>query len=253
MAGISAGLGGQINNNIQTDGLVLYLDAAYKKSYPRTETTWYDLSGYGNHGTLTNGVAYDSSGYLSCDGSNDSIDIAKNSTWQINTPSAFVWAHPGSSADWSSDYDDAHKILFSSTHSGGVTIALAHSAYTSHGSADQGSLNTFIYSDSKYTIANYNFDNVPDGWAHIGFTFSTSLVTLYVNGKAVATKAPYGSNAVTWPASSYMHLGAEAGAGSNPDSRWTNIKYANFVYYNRTISAAEVLQNFNAQKERFGY
>ena len=42
MPGISAGLGGQINNNIQTDGLIGYWDAAYKKSYPRSGTTCTD-------------------------------------------------------------------------------------------------------------------------------------------------------------------------------------------------------------------
>ena len=45
MPGISAGLGGQVNNNIQTDGLVFYIDAAYKKSYPKAGSTWYDLIG----------------------------------------------------------------------------------------------------------------------------------------------------------------------------------------------------------------
>ena len=32
MPGISAGLGGQVNNNIQTDGLVFYIDAAYSNA-----------------------------------------------------------------------------------------------------------------------------------------------------------------------------------------------------------------------------
>ena len=37
-----------------TDGLVLYLDAANKSSYPGSGTTWYDLSGKQNHFTLFN-------------------------------------------------------------------------------------------------------------------------------------------------------------------------------------------------------
>ena len=40
---------------IVTDGLVLHLDAANSKSYPGTGTSWFDLSGSNNHGTLVNG------------------------------------------------------------------------------------------------------------------------------------------------------------------------------------------------------
>ena len=39
---------------IVTDGLVLCLDAANPRSYPKSGTTWSDLSGNGNHGALQN-------------------------------------------------------------------------------------------------------------------------------------------------------------------------------------------------------
>ena len=41
-------------NRIVRDGLVLCLDAADRKSYPGTGTTWFDRSGNGNHGTSSN-------------------------------------------------------------------------------------------------------------------------------------------------------------------------------------------------------
>jgi len=44
---------------IVTDGLVLALDAANTKSYPGSGTTWNDLSGNGNTGTLNNGPTFD--------------------------------------------------------------------------------------------------------------------------------------------------------------------------------------------------
>ena len=46
--------------NIITDGLVLNLDAGNIKSYPESGTTWFDKSGNGNDGTLTNGPTFDS-------------------------------------------------------------------------------------------------------------------------------------------------------------------------------------------------
>jgi hypothetical protein len=46
--------------------LVLDLDAGNSASYAGTGTTWTDLSGKGNHGTLVNSVTYNSAnqGYL---------------------------------------------------------------------------------------------------------------------------------------------------------------------------------------------
>jgi hypothetical protein len=61
-----------------TDGLVLCLDAANPKSYPGSGTTWTDLSGRGNTGTLVNGVGYSASngGALSFDGVDDYVQFS---------------------------------------------------------------------------------------------------------------------------------------------------------------------------------
>ena len=45
---------------IVTNGLVLCLDAADKKSYPGTGTTWFDRSGNGNNGILVNSPTFNS-------------------------------------------------------------------------------------------------------------------------------------------------------------------------------------------------
>ena len=63
----------QSGPTIVTNGLVLHLDAGNPASYPGSGTTWTDLSGNGNDGTLVNGVGYDSAngGSLVFDGVND--------------------------------------------------------------------------------------------------------------------------------------------------------------------------------------
>jgi len=55
------------------DGLVLNLDASKFYSYSRSGTTWTDLSGNGNNGTLVNGPTFSSAngGSIVFDGSND--------------------------------------------------------------------------------------------------------------------------------------------------------------------------------------
>ena len=59
---------------IVTDGLVLCLDAANIRSYPKSGTTWSDLVGT-NNGTLTNmdaaNFSSDNGGSLSFDGSDE--------------------------------------------------------------------------------------------------------------------------------------------------------------------------------------
>jgi hypothetical protein len=65
------------SGSVVTDGLVLNLDAGLPASYPGSGTTWFDLSGSGNDGTLTNGPTYSSSngGSLVFDGSNDYVNL----------------------------------------------------------------------------------------------------------------------------------------------------------------------------------
>ena len=55
----NSGTGKQLTPTpIVTNGLVLNLDAGRKSSYPNTGTTWYDISGNGNNGTMTNGPIF---------------------------------------------------------------------------------------------------------------------------------------------------------------------------------------------------
>jgi len=77
---------------IISNGLVLYLDAANNKSYPRTGTTWYDLSGNNNNGTLTNGPTFNSAngGSIVYDGADDSVNLSLVSS-NVNNVTTEVW------------------------------------------------------------------------------------------------------------------------------------------------------------------
>jgi hypothetical protein len=80
---------------VVTDGLVLALDAADTNSYPGSGTTWNDLSGNGNTGTLTNGPTYssDNGGSIVFDGTNDYVPLVNN----LGDPQQFTiefWAYP---------------------------------------------------------------------------------------------------------------------------------------------------------------
>ena len=80
---------------IVTDGLALCLDAGNTKSYSGSGTTWNDLSGNGNTGTLTNGPTYssDNGGSIFFDGTNDYVSLVDN----LGDPQQFTiefWAYP---------------------------------------------------------------------------------------------------------------------------------------------------------------
>ena len=86
--------------NIITDGLVLALDAANSRSYPGTGTTWSDLSGNGNSGTLTNGPTFNSGngGSIVFDGVDDNISFSGNtfnySPGTSGEVSLEIWVYP---------------------------------------------------------------------------------------------------------------------------------------------------------------
>ena len=104
---------------IITNGLVLSLDAANNKSYPRSGTTWTDLSGNSNTGTLTNGPSFNdgNQGSIVFDGTDDYVNIPYNSglipnnltlsAW-INRTAVVNYAHfigiPASNTTWLPPY-----------------------------------------------------------------------------------------------------------------------------------------------------
>ena len=67
---------------IVTNGLVLSLDAGFDPSYPTTGTTWYDLSGNSNNGTLINGPTFNTSnsGSIVFDGIDDYAEVTQRNT-----------------------------------------------------------------------------------------------------------------------------------------------------------------------------
>ena len=82
-------------------------------------------------------------------------------------------------------------------------------------------------------------------WYNVVFSFNGSTLSYYVNGVA------YGTSTLTWPetAAHEVFLGSWYSINNLYD---LNGKIAEAKLYNRALSAAEVLQNFNALRGRFG-
>lgn len=219
---------------IITDGLVLCLDAANTKSYPGSGTTWTDLSGRGNNGTLVNGVGYSSSnlGSLSFDGVNDYGRITSN-IFNNTLPnfSISIWYK-----------NSVNGILFGNHYHGAVweSIWTSNTDFGVNGAADPTTNRQFL----AFTSPPYNV------WNNIVFVnnSSSSYMKVFNGGIEIATKT---ATVIPWNSSIIPTIGAQlqnTGQIVSP----INGNISSILIYNRALSAAEILQNFNAFRGRFG-
>lgn len=218
--------------SIVTDGLVLNLDAGFVGSYPTTGATWYDLSGNSRNGTLANGISFNSanSGSLVLDGADDEITFTGINFGALSafTICGFVKPTMG---------NDPSGTIANNSTSG------APFGWHCRFNLERG-VGFWIGTDGGLT----HYDGIAltnNQWNFFAVTVNSTTITHYKNGVAnntyngtfntfVTNNAPFRMG--RWEGGSYYYNG--------------NI--GNFCYYNRALTAAEVLQNYNAQKGRFG-
>jgi hypothetical protein len=222
---------------IVTDGLVLNVDAGFVGSYPTTGTTWYDLSGNNYTGTLINGPTFNSanSGSIVFDGTNDYCQLSQNifnTSYPGVTFGAWVYLNGNIGGaliagvwNQSANGDQAALFIFSN----GPFIAVSDGVT---GEGGTGASNTLNVSQWYYIAASWN---------------SNRTYKYYQNGSLLGTGTQGGNG---WNSSSTANF--EIGAENQANIRYFNGRIACSQVYNRTLSDSEVLQNYNAQKSRFG-
>jgi hypothetical protein len=221
-------------------GLVLCLDAANSKSYPGSGTTWTDLSGNGNNGTLVNGVGYsgDNLGSLSFDGVDDRGTFTSPIT--SSSPQTYeVWvkAIPSNTADGGFGY-----VL----HNNSAAVIIG-SAYMGIGYAG-GTLQT----REIFAFFNGAWNNM--GTGVIADTTTVRQIVLTWNG---TTQIAYvdGVQRVSQALSTTpQNFSTTTSFGDFRDSTFRPIvgDIYSIKVYNRALTAQEIQQNFNALKGRFG-
>ena len=213
---------------IVTDGLVFAVDAANKKSYPGSGTTWTDLAG-NNNGTLTNGPTFDSGngGSIVFDGANDYVNFPHFDTGNSITVDVWFkknsgtgyqgilgnWIGIGAGDSWLITQNDS-KIQF----------------YTMYNSTSGNSVQ-----DTTNISSNV--------WYNFTGTFTNGLFKIYRNG------ALTNSNTIS-----------QTTIYQNTNNIWLG-KFNNYEFngnisigkvYTRALSPTEITQNYNALKSRFG-
>jgi hypothetical protein len=222
---------------IVTNGLVLYLDAANNKSY---NGGTYSYSLKDNYlGQLINGVGYDNSFVF--DGVNDSLnfndDVALDGFSEY-TLSAWVYINSFAT----------YNAIFHKWDSGGYAYFLG--IWDGLGSSKQIVVGENYGVNTGGEVGNYGVvSNSSLGigiWYNITYTSTTADRKCYINGTLDK------SNVNDWRNGNIIDSSYDLKIGTHADApEYTNCKINSITIYNRALSDDEVLQNYNAIKNRF--
>jgi hypothetical protein len=224
-----------IGQNIVTNGLVAYVDATNKDSYPGTGTTWYDLSGNGNNFTFSstpnvlNGL-FNSGASVFAYRNAIPVDSSVNgytleACFKLNSSTGGGYQNITQNGGG----DPTRHMMW---YNGGSNsfLALFHTPSFYNNISDTLSLNTWYYLQLSYN---------PAGGGSNGRRAWLNGVEKTVNNTAVGNATPSG----------YFTISVDSNLVSNK----SDTSYAFVRYYNRYLTEAEILQNYNATKTRFGF
>jgi hypothetical protein len=239
------------NSSVVRNGLVLHLDAANPKSYPGSGTTWNDLSGFGNNGTLVNGVGYstDNKGAMVFDKTTDYTTLGNTPSFRTNTSgtiSGFVKMY--------SFGITSNNIVSKggSSASGGSFVQLWEYRVQTN-----GSLHFRMYGtgDNNILVQGISTNTIPlNEWVLLTVTQNNGL-KMYFNSQEVSTIIT-GSAQNSWFNSVHTnHPYSVGGFKPYTDTGFTTLFGGNISsvkIYNRALTAAEIRQNFEATRGRYG-
>jgi formylglycine-generating enzyme required for sulfatase activity len=242
----SADAGGRgmrtISSGIVTDGLVLWLDASNKPSYPGSGTTWTDLSGNKNNGTLINSPSYSvsNSGLLSFNGTNQQTTIIDPSILRNQNFSVSLWIRPRTQST---------AII--------AILDFDHGFAPAQGWVIQSEDAT---TNRRYYLGWYDGTNFqPTTGAGIGIQITNNVWQNITYTKNGTTLIGYNNGASVYTPSAAANANVSYITGRNTTianaasfARYFNGDFGTIIIYNRVLSAGEVLQNYNALKSRFG-
>jgi hypothetical protein len=227
------------------DSLVTYFDFGISESYPMTGSIVRDLSAQIANGTIVAGSTFSSSdgSYLDFNGTNTRITPVGTSTEGPSgtffnqssfTIQAWVW--------W--DVTTGSPVLCSQgqgTNNQGLHIQL---------SAAPNRLQFNMYNNDLTAATTI----VTNRWYNVAFTYNRATgfrKTIYLNGNVDASA---NGNQYTSPTSNNnLNIGRVSWTAGSPfTGGYLNGRIAQFLIYGRVLTQQDVVQNYNASKNRFG-
>jgi hypothetical protein len=229
---------------IVTDGLVFAVDAANYQSYPGSGTTWSDLSGNGNNGTLVNGPTYDgmNGGSIVFDGTNDHILINDQDNLDFSNEITIEYVFKFTNPPPGYAYHIVSKAINSSTSNanfvdyllkdyGGVRLA-----YNGH-----------IIGKGWKRLSPHSQELNSNQWYHALWSYNyLTGGKLWVNN--ILATGGSSNTGVLSINNEPLRMGHVFYGGHN----YLKGNVATLKIYNRALTTQEVSQNYNALKGRFG-
>lgn len=234
--------------NIVVDGLVYYVDAGLTTSYPGSGTSWNDTSGNGLTNDLQNGTSYNSNngGYMNFDGVDDKVQGPDSSLVDFTPTDNFSLETFCYAAATNNMIPIVERYWWATEGKGGFGIRLTNyggqtppvffitGVVPGVGQSDYGVSAPTVWS--------------PNTWYHIvGTKNSSGVMKIYINGSLANTNNT--NNIIPLTSIGYPLM---IGARGDTRDQYAVSRIPIVRIYRKELSAAEVLQNFNAQKSRFG-
>jgi hypothetical protein len=225
------------------NSLVMYFDAGNSESYSGSGSTWRNLISNGINGTLQGSPTYsfDNVGYFTLNGSGQYI----STTHAVNYTSGLsvgMWVFINSTQVAS------NPMLASKSSSNAITQSDFPFYWTCGSTASTLGIGTgsdFV----GFSVAGASHGR-SNSWAYMTATYSTSALTVYVNGSQIgrtAISATMSSNSQNW---TFCRAAQEYAQPTN-FSCFTG-RVSNIQFYSKTLAADEVNQNFVALRGRYG-
>ena len=220
---------------IVTDGLVLCLDAANVRSYPKSGTTWSDLIGT-NDGTLINTPTYDSEngGSILFDGTNQYINMGTG--YSISTSSPFsveCWFYLSA---YGGQYPTICQLKTDSQYAWNFALS------------QQSGYNGILFG-SVNTWSRLRTDNPPSTgqWHNVCLTYDgSSSFSVYLDLSLETLTGAHSFLSTT----QNNYIGTINAASRGATDAW-NGYISGFKLYNKTLTADEIRRNYEATVGRY--
>ena len=232
---------GSITTDIISDGLIFNIDAANRASYPRTGTNWIDTIN-SNNCTLTNSPVFENenAGGISFDASDDYGRIPHSSILNL--------ASTGGTICGAIEYANT-----SPANSGWFSKRVSDANIPYHMGQPVGTTKIRLIANNNTTLI--ALDSITQIGTNTPAVFAASFATngdykMYINGALDNNR----SGAVTLIDNTAAIIVADGGNNGSPMTGNYNTDCTIYCIqvYNRVLSAAEVLHNYNALRGRFG-
>ena len=231
-------MGTSYNPRIVTDGLILCLDAANKRSYPGSGSTWNDLSGRGNHFTLSGPVFSENNASSYFEFGDNQGDYAYRSTTDVI----------GGLTDITVDM----WILITTLQNEMVFLSYATSSFNNELLLfkNGGNIHHYWANSTVNTALNTSYYDAGN-WINLVFRRNNSTANYSFNGIQRASMAGAGGDTIDTGGT--LVFGQEQdspGGGFTVGQDFPG--YINSLkIYNRYLSNEEITQNYLATKGRF--